>query len=105
MKKHYSFFSKSWARVGLFTAISVFPYVGLQAQTAPGKSWDKTFGGSGAEAIAVVKQTSDGGYIMGGRSDSGISGDKSQASKGAADYWIVKTDASGNKTWDKTYGG
>jgi hypothetical protein len=34
-----------------------------------------------------------GGYILGGYSESGISGDKTQASQGYEDYWIVKTDA------------
>ena len=43
----------------------------------------------------MVQQTSDGGYILGGHSRSGISGDKSGLSQGGADYWIVKTDANG----------
>ncbi len=105
MKKYYPYLPKSWGRVGLVTALSLFPYLGLQAQTAPAKLWDKTIGGSGGENLAILKQTTDGGYVLGGHSDSGISGDKSQASKGAADFWVVKTDASGTKTWDKTFGG
>src|SRR5688572_15886260 len=105
MKKHYPLVSKNWARVGLVTAISIFPYFGLQAQTAPAKLWDKTIGASGLDQLSILKQTSDGGYILGGGSDSGISGDKSQASKGALDFWVVKTDANGTKTWDKTIGG
>ncbi|MEO6166155.1 MAG: fibronectin type III domain-containing protein, partial [Chitinophagales bacterium] len=35
------------------------------------------------------------GYILGGKSYSGISGDKTQESQGGYDYWIVKTDGPG----------
>ncbi len=63
------------------------------AQTAPGKQWDARFGGSSDDYLTSLQQTADGGYILGGYSTSGISGDKTQASQGGYDYWIVKTDA------------
>ncbi|QNF32253.1 T9SS type A sorting domain-containing protein [Adhaeribacter swui] len=69
------------------------------------KEWDKTYGGRQQDELAVVQQTQDGGYILGGTSSSIKSGDKSQDSRGNEDYWIVKLDANGNKVWDKTYGG
>jgi hypothetical protein len=67
--------------------------------------WDKTFGGSGDEDLHSIIQTSDGGYLIGGDSRSPISGDKTENKYGINDYWIVKTDASGIKLWDKVYGG
>jgi len=70
-----------------------------------GKQWDKNYGGTGMEFFTCVQQTSDGGYIIGGYTDSGISGDKTQASAGSFDFWILKLDALGNKQWDKSYGG
>ncbi|QMU27541.1 T9SS type A sorting domain-containing protein [Adhaeribacter radiodurans] len=69
------------------------------------KLWDKTFGGNDGDFLSSLQQTSDGGYILGGYSNSGISGDKSEAGKGSGDYWLVKLDADGNKIWDKTLGG
>lgn len=69
------------------------------------KQWDKTFGGAGYENITSIQQTTDGGYILGGCSESGVSGDKSQPTKGSIDYWIVKTDPLGNKLWDQDFGG
>src|SRR5687768_708661 len=77
----------------------------LKAQTAPAKVWDKTFGSNNGDELNSLNQTSDGGFILGGYARAGISGDKSQASKGYEDYWIVKVNASGNKQWDKTFGG
>src|SRR5204863_448998 len=62
-------------------------------------------GGSSDEYLRALQQTADGGYILGGYSSSGISGDKTQASQGGLDYWIVKTDANGVKQWDARFGG
>lgn len=66
--------------------------------------WDKTLGGNKGDFLNCVLQTKDGGYLLAGHSESGISGSKTESSRGFFDYWIVKTDASGNKLWDKTYG-
>ncbi|MDX5443418.1 MAG: T9SS type A sorting domain-containing protein [Hymenobacteraceae bacterium] len=66
--------------------------------------WDKTFGGLDDDALVALQQTSDGGYILGGNSRSGINGNKTAPFQGNNDYWIVKLDANGNKVWDKAYG-
>jgi len=49
--------------------------------------------------------TADGGYMLGGSSESGISGDVTKADRGGYDYWIVKIDAGGKQVWDKRFGG
>jgi hypothetical protein len=83
--------------------------VGILAHSAtaqvPTSQWDKTFGGTGYDDLRFLQQTADGGYILGGRSDSGASGDKTEASRGDFDYWVVKLNAAGTKQWDKTFGG
>ncbi len=71
----------------------------------PPKAWDARFGGSGFDVLMDMKQTSDGGYILGGYSDSNISGDKTQNSQGGDDYWVVKINSSGVKEWDARFGG
>jgi hypothetical protein len=63
------------------------------------KLWDMTFGGSGSSWNSgnSIQQTSDGGYIIAGLTSSQYIG--------FGDIWLVKTDAEGNKLWDKTFGG
>ncbi|QHT66985.1 M6 family metalloprotease domain-containing protein [Rhodocytophaga rosea] len=77
----------------------------IEGPIASANPWNKRFGGSGTDNFSVVIKTSDGGYLLGGYSASGQSGDKSEASQGNNDFWIVKTDVLGNKLWDKRYGG
>jgi hypothetical protein len=67
--------------------------------------WDKRYGGTGVEYFSSFNQTIDGAFILGGYSNSNISGDKTQDNRGLDDYWIVKIDSSGNKQWDKDFGG
>jgi hypothetical protein len=65
--------------------------------------WDKDFGGMSIEdEIGSVFQNSDGGYFYSCNSFSGISGNKTENNLGTSQAWIVKTDSSGNLSWDKT---
>ena len=59
--------------------------------------WNKTFGGSDHDYGYSVIQTSNGGYVITGRTGS------YGGSYGYA--LLVKTDANGNQLWQKTYGG
>lgn len=67
--------------------------------------WDNTIGGSDEDELWAIEVTNDGGFLLGGWSESNISGDKTEDSRGASDYWIVKIDANGVVQWDKTLGG
>jgi hypothetical protein len=58
--------------------------------------WNKTYGGASTDYCYSVYQTVDGGYLMIGYTQS--------FGAGGRDGWLVKTDASGNMQWNKTYG-
>jgi len=55
--------------------------------------WDKTIGGNLDESISDILQTPDNGYVLGISSNSDVSFDKTQNSKGGSDYWLVKLSA------------
>jgi hypothetical protein len=67
--------------------------------------WQKTYGGEYADVLRSMEQTTDGGYILGGYSNSTRSGDKTETNTGIGDYWILKIDNLGKIEWQKTYGG
>lgn len=62
--------------------------------------WHKTIGGSRTDITGrssdAFQETTDGGYIIAGSSDSFGSGD--------FDSWLIKLDGAGNILWQKTYG-
>lgn len=68
-------------------------------------AWQKTIGGFEEDRLMYMDQTADGGYILGGYSGSGISGEKTDTSRGGYDYWIVKLNTAGIIDWQKTIGG
>lgn len=67
--------------------------------------WQNTIGGLFFDILKTIKQTTDGGYICAGNSDSYIGGDKTESCRGSEDYWVVKIDSIGNIQWQKTLGG
>lgn len=83
--------------------ISYFNIVNSQSNLS--KQWDRRYGGTSDEGVGAMINTTDGGMVIGGWSNSEIGGLKSDSCRGSWDYWIVKIDDNGNKLWDKTFGG
>jgi hypothetical protein len=54
------------------------------------KLWDQSFGGSGSEGIESLAQTSDGGFILAGGSQSPMDGNKTTQGFGNGDFWVIK---------------
>ncbi|TGE21074.1 T9SS type A sorting domain-containing protein [Hymenobacter metallicola] len=80
----------------------------LPAGLAQTKLRDYAFGGSGSDFSTAALPTSNGGLLLAGSTFSPAGGDVSQprfSSGIEADFWLVQTDAQGNKQWDKRFGG
>lgn len=59
--------------------------------------WQKTFGGSSGDNASKIIETQDGNYAIIGSTQSFNAQD--------FDFYLLKIDGSGNKLWDKLYGG
>lgn len=68
-------------------------------------TWNKLIGGYAYEQAYSVKQTTDGGYIVAGTSNSSAHGDVTSVNHGNIDYWIVKLNGTGNISWNRLIGG
>jgi len=69
------------------------------------KLWENSFGGDNSDELNCAVLTADGSFIIGGYSESEISGNKTSARLGSSDFWVIKLDANGNRVWEKTFGG
>lgn len=69
----------------------------IKTDAAGNEVWSKTFGGEKGDRCFSITQADDGGFLLAGQTYSEGAGDR--------DVYLVKTDASGNEVWSKTFGG
>ena len=68
----------------------------IKTDTSGDTLWTRTYGGESSDEGYSVRQTADGGYIVAGYTRSGYN---------SPDVYLIKTDASGDTLWTRTYGG
>jgi len=69
----------------------------IKTDSSGNVTWSRTFGGGEFDEGWSVRQASDGGFVVCGTTNS--------FGAGYADVYLLKTDASGNLQWSKTFGG
>ncbi len=72
-------------------------------------NWQKSYGGERNEVVYAGVETSDGGFILVGSTNSKNSFDVKDSrgfdGTGGNDFWIAKVSVSGTLAWSKTFGG
>ncbi len=61
------------------------------------EEWSRTFGGAYDDRGWAVQETSDGGYL--------IAGETNSSGAGGTDVYLVKVDSQGSEEWSRTFGG
>ena len=104
MKQHKLLNKKLISGALVIVVLAVMASVGLgtsplvaASNPPPDAEWAQTFGGTGSDNAYSAQQTTDGGYI--------VAGTTSSYGAGASDFYLVKTDASGDMEWYSTFGG
>ena len=88
--------SRKTVMVGLCVMQVLFWLTPIFAQV-PDTLWTRTYGGTAADYGRSIQQCLDGGYVVAGWTRS--------FGAGCEDVYIMKTNASGDTMWTKTYGG
>ena len=73
----------------LFILLLILPFFGF------GQGWEKNYGGTGVDEGNSVQQTTDGGYIVCGHTNS--------FGQTPGDIYIIKTNSQGDTLWTKTF--
>jgi hypothetical protein len=60
-------------------------------------NWSRTFGGVNNDMAYSILQTTDGGFVAAGETES--------FGAGEYDFWMIKMNAEGDSLWSRTFGG
>ena len=80
-----------------------YDYWIVKADTSGKLLWKKTYGGTGDDYATCIKAAPNGGYLVGGRTESNDF--DVTYNRGFSDAWLIRLDEQGNRLWQKTYGG
>jgi Secretion system C-terminal sorting domain len=80
-----------------------YDYWVVKMDDTGGVQWQKSYGGTGTDQCSWIEQTTDGGYIVCGTSNS-LDGQVTGKHIGN-DWWVVKLDDTGGIQWQKCLGG
>jgi hypothetical protein len=69
----------------------------VRTDSAGNVAWRRTFDHDAVDMGNSVLQTADGGYVLAGYA--------ATTDSFVGDAWVIRTDADGERLWDKTYGG
>ncbi|MFY9419238.1 MAG: hypothetical protein WAP17_09180, partial [Bacteroidales bacterium] len=81
-----------------------FDYWVVKLNSSGDIEWQKCLGGTNNDYANSIQQTSDGGFIVAGYTESN-DGDVSGYHGGDYDAWVVKLNSSGDILWQKCLGG
>ena len=102
----YLFGGRTFSTTGEIVAMDILgDYILTKVAITGEHLWTKYYGGDAEDNLTDLITTTDNGFVIIGNSESGISGDKTEANMGGDDLWILKLDSLGNILWQNSIGG
>ncbi len=80
-----------------------YDYWAVKIDAAGTKVWERSYGGDEIDQAYAITKTNDGNFIIVG--DSRSNSDDVSSNYGSADTWAIKINQTGEKIWEKNYGG
>jgi hypothetical protein len=77
--------------------------LGFCGQALPYLEWQRCLGGSGDDYAYDIRQTSDGGFVLAGKTES--NNGNVNGNHGGGDCWVTKLNAKGKIGWQRCLGG
>ncbi len=68
------------------------------------EKWQRVFGGNQDDILTEIQELEDGNYLVGGSSNSELSGNKTVSSNNSSDFWLINVDKNATVYWQKSYG-
>ena len=75
----------------------------IQLDQSGNMVWQKTIGGAQDDNLFALTATKEGGFIVGGNSNSTASNSKTKGSEKGSDFWVIKFDNEFNISWQENY--
>lgn len=70
------------------------------------KVWEQSYGGGGEDGFERIRELQSGHFIVAGYIGSTTtSGNITVPSAGGTDYWVLELDQTGNRLWERVFGG
>ena len=98
-------YSDSPVGPGKAAAYGDYDYWVVKCDASGNVQWERTFGGDKLDYLYSALPLRTGGYLLAGFTASGATGNKTVASFGDVDIWLIRLDGNGNRLWERVYGG
>jgi len=100
---YHTFEVRAQYNEGAYSSTIIWSFTYSAIEEPPYITWQKCLGGSDWDEAYSIQQTSDGGYIVAGKTysnDGDVIGNH-----GSSDLWVVKLSSTGSLQWQNCLGG
>lgn len=92
----------SFSQPNMGPALTTGDFILYKIDPSGNKIWDRRYGGVGGDGLFHLSHNGGNGVLLTGRSNSPISGNKTESNLAEVEIWVLAVDSNGTVLWDKT---